>query len=110
MRILLLLLALLQPPDPHFTARWDTATSATIQWTQQQRGCLWREPQEGAAVFVNCYERYPATILVELGHAGPMDGALRPMAGDSYLLVTGGQSYRAPLRARDVFFPVWRGN
>lgn len=108
MRALLLFLALLQPA-PHFSARWDTKDSATIQWTQQARGCLGVEHATGQRVFIGCWEKYPQTVVLELGHVGPLSGDTRPTAGDIYVLQTSGQTYRAPLRARDVYLAVWRG-
>lgn len=111
MRIFLILLLLLftHAPDPGLSARWDTKDSATITWTQTQRGCLSVEHATSERVFISCYERFPATIRVELGHQGPLSGDLRPMAGDVYVLRTQGQTYRAPLRGRLVYFPVFRG-
>lgn len=108
MTALLLWLALLQP-DPHFTARWDTSTSATLQWTQAQRGCVAVEHATGERAFIGCYERPGATITITLGHSGALSGDLRPAAGDVYVLSTGGQVWCAPLMGRPVYMPVWRG-
>lgn len=94
-------------PDPHFSARWDSATSATIQWTQAQRGCLYRLSASGERGFVGCYERTNATITITLGHVGPLSGDLRPMAGDVYILVTDGQQFRAPLIGRAQYLPAF---
>lgn len=107
MVLIALILALLQPPtNPHLRAQWDTPTAATVRWTQAARGCLWREPREGAAVFVGCYDR-AGSYAITFGHQGPMDGTLRPMPGDRYRLRTGGQTWRAALAWR-MYLPVWR--
>jgi hypothetical protein len=103
--ILALWLALL---NPHFTALWDSDHGTTIQWTQAGRGCLSVEHATGERAFVGCYER-TGTITIELGHVGPLDGTLRPAAGDVFILQTQGQTYRAPLRGRAVYLPVFRG-
>lgn len=95
-------------PDPRLSARWDTATSATIQWTQVQRGCLYRLSASGERGFVGCYERTNATITITLGHVGPLSGDLRPMAGDVYKLVMDGVVYSAPLVGRNIYLPVMR--
>lgn len=110
-RILVIVLALLfvSMPDPHLQARWDTATSATISWTQTARGCLSVEHVSGERVFISCYEKYPVTLFIELGHAGPLSGDARPQGGDIFTVEIAGQSYRAPLRGRELYFPVWRG-
>lgn len=94
--------------DPHFTARWDSATSATIQWTQAQRGCLYRLSAIGERGFVGCYDKLNATITITLGHVGPLSGDLRPMPGDVYILVTNGQQERAPLIGRAQFLAAVR--
>jgi hypothetical protein len=105
--MVLLLFRLFALLDPHFSARWDMATSATLQWTQAGRGCIARESAIGERVFIGCYER-TGTITITLGHAGPLSGDLRPASGDTYVLTTGGQTYRAPLRGRDVYLPAFR--
>lgn len=91
----------------HFTALWDTATSATVQWTQVDRGCLYRESLIGERVFIGCYERFNATITLTFGHVGPLSGDQRPTAGDVYVLITGGATYRAPLTGRLVYMPLF---
>jgi hypothetical protein len=104
--MLLLLAATIAPPvDPHFTARWDSATSATVQWTQAQRGCLYRLSASSEWAFIGCYER-PATYTIELGHAGPIDASARPTSGDVFVLITGGAQYRAPLIGRPQYLPI----
>lgn len=103
---LLLLSLFLQPaPDPRLTARWDSSTSATVSWSQSARACLYAK---AGAVFVGCYDGV-GRVVVELGHEGPMDGALRPMAGEVYVLQSAGRKTRADLRGRAVWFPVFRG-
>jgi hypothetical protein len=105
---LLILLALLQPsPDPGLRARWDSATSATITWTQAARGCLSVTHATNEHTFIDCYEQ-PGSYRIEFGHVGPLSGDLRPTGGDIYRLETGGQVYRAPLIARPVYMPVHR--
>jgi hypothetical protein len=94
---ILLILAFLLPPDPHLRAAWDTSTSATVSWTQTARACLYREPMTGARVFIGCYEA-PGDYHIQFGHVGPLDAAYRPAAGDMYVLQTGGEVWRAPLR------------
>jgi hypothetical protein len=103
--ILILLIATTLAPAPpvHFTARLDSKNSATIQWNQQSRGCLWAAPN----VFVGCYDG-ARHVVVTLGHKGPLDGELRPMPGVVYILEVDGVVRRAPLR-RGVYFPVWMG-
>lgn len=107
---LLLIFALLLPPTPpaYLSARWDSSTSATVQWQQTARGCLYRESAIGQQVFVGCYEKFPATIIVEFGHEGPLSGDLRPTAGDVYILWTDNHAYRAPLLGRPLYFPAFR--
>jgi hypothetical protein len=105
MHALLLFLALL---NPHFTAQWDSAHSATLQWSQQGRGCVAVEHLNGERAFIGCYEK-TGTITITLGHAGPLSGDLRPAPGDVYVLSTGGQVVRAPIRGRQVYLAVWRG-
>ena len=103
---LLLWLVLQAPPDPHLRAQWNTPTSATVRWTQESRGCLWRVPREGAHVFVGCFDG-TGNVTISFGRVGPLDGTLRPTAGDVYLLTTGGQTWRALLAWRS-YMPVWR--
>lgn len=103
-RKLILLLALLQPVvPPSFVARLDSPGTATIQWNQQARGCLWEAP----STFVGCYEG-ARHVVVTLGHQGPLDGALRPKEGTVYILRVDGVVYRATVR-RAVYFPAWGG-
>jgi hypothetical protein len=104
---ILILLAFLQPPDPQLRARWDTATSATIEWTQATRGCLSVIHATNERAFISCYEQ-PGSYVIELGHVGPLSGDLRPAAGDVYRLETGGIVYHAPLIARPIYMPVHR--
>jgi hypothetical protein len=94
-------------PDPRLIAQWDSATSATIQWTQVARGCLSVAHRTGERVFLLCSERYPATIVIALGH-GPTDGTARPQAGDVYILETNSEVWRASLRGRAVYLGVVR--
>lgn len=103
MRLLLILLALLQPvAPPAFVARLDSPGAATIQWNQQARACLWAAPR----AFVGCYDGN-RHVVVTLGHQGPLSGDLRPEAGTVYVLEVDGVVYRAPVR-RALYFPVWR--
>lgn len=81
--ILLLLFAL--QPDPQPRAAMTTPTSAVITWTQESRGCLYRD-----TAFIGCYEA-PGTYRVALGAVGPLDWTARPRAGDVFVLETGGQ-------------------
>lgn len=106
--ILAILLALLQPapPDPQLRAAWDTSTSATVRWQQVARSCLYHENERGAQVFVACYDA-PGSYAVTFGHVGPLSGDLRPMKGDSYVLTSHGQTWRAPLRWW-LYMPSWR--
>jgi hypothetical protein len=108
-RLLIILLLLIQPaPDPRLRAWWDGNGRATIEWTQQTRGCLSVQHATNERAFLSCYEK-PGSYRIELGHVGPLSGDLRPAAGDVYTLQTGGQKYSAPLRGRLVYFPVFRG-
>lgn len=102
--LLLILLALLQP-DPQFRAQWDTSTSATVSWHQTTRSCLYAK---SGAVFVGCWEG-SGRVVVEFGHEGSLSGDLRPVGGDVYVLESGGQKERAPLRGRAVYLAAWRG-
>lgn len=99
--ILALLLALLQPPDPGLTARWDSPTSAVVSWQQGQRGCLWRN-----STFIGCYDGAGA-VRVTFGQRGPMDAAYRPAAGDVFTVVVDGAAYSAPLRSVVRLPVVW---
>jgi hypothetical protein len=94
------------PPDPRITAVWDSSSSATIQWTQQQRGCLSVEHATGERVFIECRET-PGTQVLLLGH-GLTDGTARPAAGDRYVIRTQGQTFRAQLVGRAVYLPAFR--
>jgi hypothetical protein len=98
--LLTLWLALQPAPDPHFSAQWDSATAATVQWTATGRSCLYKNQ-----TFLGCYER-TGTITLPIGHNGPIDGAFRPAAGDVFVLTIGDQTYRAPLRGRPQYLPV----
>jgi hypothetical protein len=113
-RLLSLLLAIVlacagrvQAASPvYFTAQWDSAISATIQWQQSSRACLYKETALHERGFIGCYGKV-GTITIVLG--GPQtDGAYRPMAGDVYILVMGGRQYRAPLIGRPVYLSVVR--
>lgn len=95
------------PADPHLSARWDSDHSATVQWTQSGRACLSRQPISAPGVFIGCYDRQ-ATITLTFGHEGPQDAAYAPMPGDIYILVTNGQTYRAPLIGRAQYLAVFR--
>ena len=96
----ILLLAVLQGAPPvSFSALWDGPGAATISWHQTARGCLSVAHTTGETAFIGCYDRWPATVRIELGH-GLTDGTARPQAGDVYVLVTNGQTYRALLVAR----------
>lgn len=101
---LMLLLALIPPP---FTARWDSATSATVQWTQRGRACLSVVHANGSGVAIGCFDKV-GTITIQLGHAGPLDGAYRPIAGDVYILQADGLIARAPLIGRPQYLPAFR--
>lgn len=79
-------------PDPGLTARWVRPGVATVTWTQQQHGCLWRNQ-----TFVGCYSG-AGRMSVAFGAVGPMDAAYMPAAGDVYTLVEAGQAWEAPLR------------
>ena len=105
--IALILWLLVQPPtDPHLRARFDTPTSATVQWSQQQRACLYVTHQTGAQAFVGCWEGAGA-VTVELGHEGPLSGDVRPAIGDVYRASIDGATYRAPLKWWR-YLAVWR--
>ena len=102
-RFLIALILFLAPPDPHLQAQGNSLDSATISWTQQSRGCLYRN-----TTFISCYER-PGSYVETFGAVGPLDAAYRPTAGDVYTLWTPEGVERAPLVARPVYLPVWRG-
>lgn len=97
---------LAMPFDPHVSALWDSAISATIQWTQQVRGCLYKETALHTRGFIGCYERDMITITITLG-GSPTDGNDRPLPGDVYILVTDGVTYRAPLVGRPQYLPAF---
>lgn len=107
-RILLILLALLQPAPIYFSAYWDGSASATVSWHQTARGCLYRESAIGEQVFIGCYERLNATLIVTFGHSGPLSGDLRPMPGDVFVLVTNGTTARARLIGRAQYLAAFR--
>lgn len=98
---------MLQPmANPQLRARFDTPTSATVQWTQQARGCLYVTHITGAQVFIGCYAG-GGPVKVGLGHQGPMSGDVRPTVGDVYVAHIDGVTYRTPLRWW-VYAAVWR--
>jgi hypothetical protein len=93
----LLLLALLQPAPPPFTAHWQGAHVARIVW-QQPKGvhltCISRN-----ATLIRCWTDLPAeTYIMLLGNKGPLDAAYHPAVGDVFVLQQDGQTWRAPLR------------
>lgn len=94
------LLLAMQSSDPHLTAYWDSSISATVSWTQESRGCLYRN-----TVFIGCFTD-PGTYHVEFGHQGPLDGQYRPKTHDRYRVEIGGVSYYADLVARPLYLPV----
>lgn len=93
----LFILALLTPPDPQLRARWDGPGAATIQWTQQARGCLYVNHTTGAQAFIGCYDG-SGRVTVELGHQGPVSGDVRPQPHDIYVAQIDGITYRTPLQ------------
>jgi hypothetical protein len=97
----------LATPNPRLQARWDSATSATVQWTQSGRACLSMQHATGQSVFVGCYDKQ-GTITLTFGHAGPLDGSYRPQSGDVYVLQVDGQAWRAPLIGRAQYLAVLR--
>lgn len=99
----LALLFLLAPPlpDPQLIARQDGTGAATISWQQSGYACLSREPSGAAPVLIGCWSG-SGPQRVTLGHTGPLDGAYRPAAGDTYVLMVGDVTYRTPLRP-----PIW---
>jgi len=106
---LLLLLALLPPP---FTATWQRAGIARLEWTQpagQTRACLTRIPLGGQPVALDCYDDIPpgTAVVILLGVTAPVDGQARPQAGDSYVLDIGEAHARAHL-ASVVYLGVVR--
>jgi hypothetical protein len=88
------------------TALWDSAISATIQWSQDGRSCLYKETALHERGFIGCYEK-AGTITLQLGGA-QTDGNFRPRSGDVYILVSNGVTTRAPLVGRPVYLPVIR--
>lgn len=107
--IAIILLFLLLQPAPNLTAQWDGPGRATVSWYQSSRGCLSVQHVTGERAFIGCYEKWPQTVVIELGHVGPLDGTVRPQAGDLYLLSTQGQTYTTLLHGRPVYLPAWRG-
>jgi hypothetical protein len=110
MRAILLALLLAfapAPPDPHFTARWDSDHSATVQWTETGRACLSVLHAGGGGVFIGCDDRV-GMIRLELGGVGPLDAAYRPQHDDTYVLVINGVTWRAPLVGRPQYLPLVR--
>lgn len=110
LQTLLLLTILIAPSSvpTRFTALWDSDHSATIQWTQTTRTCLSVRHSSGETAFIGCYERFPATIIVTLGHVGPLSGNVRPTVGDVYQLQSPAGIVNAPLRRRNIYFPIMR--
>jgi hypothetical protein len=99
-----LMVADLNPPDPRLTARWAGPGVATVRWSQTERSCLFKQPLIGPAVFLDCYDT-PGSYAISFGVVGSLDAAYRPTAGDIYVLQTGGEVWRAPLRSI-TFLPV----
>jgi hypothetical protein len=87
--LIILLALLLQPPDPHLTARYLPSGAIVVSWTQQSRGCL----ATGAAL-IGCYDG-PGRVRVTIGRVGPVDGAVR---GGEYRAEIDGVRYRAEVR------------
>lgn len=89
MRLLLLALLLLlctlptHAQAPPLSARWDGPGRATLRWNGP--GCLYRVPSGQAGILIGCY-RKDVSYTLELGHTGPLDAALRPAGGDTYVL------------------------
>src|SRR5690242_15761857 len=80
MIVLLLLLALLAPPDVHLTASWLSPTRALIAWQSDAPSCLSVRHATGQGVFIGRYEQGARVTL-----GGPeTDGSVRPTGGDVY--------------------------
>jgi hypothetical protein len=89
-----------------FTARWERAGAAAVQWEQTSRSCLYRQPLIGPAVFLDCYDA-TGSYAISFGVVGSLDAAYRPQPGDVYVLISGDTVVRAPLRGV-TFLPVSR--
>jgi hypothetical protein len=92
------------------TARWSSATSATITWTQEHTMCLYRTPRAGATVLIGCYDG-AGRVTVRLGADPQQDAAYHPQYGDAYTIISLAGSVgteTAPLLVRPLFLPVVR--
>jgi hypothetical protein len=86
-----LLSVLFQP----FTAVWVRPNIARLDWVQPvgvHETCLVREEGDtGRSVLIGCWYDLPAGKTgLTLGGTGPMDGAFRPQARDSFQLMQDG--------------------
>ncbi len=106
MHTLLLLLLLLQPappPDPQLRAYLDAPGQSTVTWRSDRMLCLSYD-----GVFDSCYGA--GRVVITFGHVGPLDGTLRPSLGGVYVVSDPASSaaWRAELRRRALYFPVFR--
>lgn len=84
--VLMFILLFSHAPDPQLAARWETKEHAIVSWTQQARGCLYREGG-GERVWVGCYEESGQQRIELAGAAN----------GDIVMLQTSGHTYHARL-------------
>ncbi len=90
-------------PSVNFSATWQRPGVARLTWVQPEgntRACLTRIPANAQQVALDCYDNIPAgsQVVILLGATGPMDGNMRPQAGDSFGLRIGDERYTALLR------------
>ena len=100
-------------PTSDFTATWVGDSVARLTWTQPvgiRETCLYRAPAHATGILVQCWPSLPAgATVVHLGASAGLDGAFRPVAGDSVVLTQDRAARRAQLRGV-VYLGVVRGS
>lgn len=107
----MILLVILQPPPPDFSAHWQRPGVVALRW-QQPAGvghtCLYRQPRDQTPILMQCWSALPfGPVAFTRGDVGPMDASARPAAGDSYVLTMDGARSSARLESR-ALLPVFR--
>lgn len=99
-RNLILMLALFaQPTPPPLRAVWERPGIARIAW--HDAGCLWK-----GDTFYKCYDTSGVLLL---GSHGPLDGRMRPRAGDVFRFVRPDGAIEQSEIKSVLYFPVFRG-
>jgi hypothetical protein len=94
-----------------FTAVWQRSGIARLDWVQPagiHETCLAREEGDtGRSVLIGCWYDLPAGATgLTLGGTGPMDGAFRPQARDSFQLMQDGVQGESTQLWGRVYMPV----